>query len=86
MPALRHGKGLDWHRPAADVLRLIRAAAPEPGATAMLEDRVIIVEKARIAAADPPKALVAAEAWQTPEGLAVKTADRGVLLVKTRAG
>jgi methionyl-tRNA formyltransferase len=74
---------IDWHRPAGEIVRLVRAAAPFPGATALLPEGLVRVVEARVAREPPPRALEPAEAWQTPEGLAVRAADLGVLLVRT---
>ncbi len=76
---------IDWRVPAEDVLRLVRAAAPEPGATAALGVTEVEVMGARPAAEPPPRALLPSEAWRSAEGLAVCTGDhRGVLLTRVR--
>lgn len=77
---------VDWHRSTVEVARLIRAAAPWPGATAQLGDTEVEVTRARALGVAPPRALRVAEAWATPEGPAVRTGDGAVVLLEGRAG
>lgn len=76
---------IDWRAPAEDVVRLVRAAAPRPGATAQLGDELVEVLRARVCPEAPPRALAPAEAWRAAEGVAVRAGDgAGVLIEATR--
>lgn len=76
---------IDWGQPAAQIVRLVRAARPSPGASARLGDTVVEVVEARLATTPPPAALRTAEAWHAPEGLVVRAGDGdGVLLARVR--
>lgn len=75
---------IDWQRPAAEIARLVRAAAPYPGATAELGDALVEVLEARPSTRRLPAALAPADAVWTPEGLVVRAGDAGVLLTKVR--
>ena len=57
---------IDWRRPADEVLRLIRAASPSPGATAAFGEALVEISAARACA--PLPGLSAAEAWITEAG------------------
>ncbi|MFW5920993.1 MAG: methionyl-tRNA formyltransferase [Polyangiales bacterium] len=75
---------IDWHRPAEDIVRLVRAARPRPGASARLGDRVVEVVAARVAETPPPAALRVAEAWHAPEGLCVRAGEGAVVVERVR--
>jgi methionyl-tRNA formyltransferase len=49
---------LDWHRPAAELDRRVRAMTPWPGAFASLPDGVLKVRAARVANAEAPPGTV----------------------------
>ncbi len=72
---------IDWREPAADVLRLVRAAAPWPGATFTLGEEVIVLEQARITR-EFPRALERGEAAVRADGAAVvRAGDHAIELV-----
>lgn len=76
---------IDWRMSAAEIARLVRAAAPDPAATAQLGERVVEVVRARVASEPPPAALAIAEAWQTARGtVAVRAEDGGVEILAAR--
>lgn len=75
---------IDWRRSADDIVRLVRAAAPWPGASAVLGNREVHVVAARLGATPPPAALRPAEAWHTPDGIAVRAGSGAVLLQRLR--
>lgn len=75
---------IDWRQPADVVHRAIRAAAPEPGATAVFGERWVEILRARPCAAAPPVGLRPAEAWRTPEGWAVRCGDGALIVERAR--
>ena len=75
---------VDWRRPAHELVRLVRAAAPEPGASALLGDQFVEVLEASVYPHPLPRALAPAEAVRTPSGIAVCTGAGGVLLARVR--
>ncbi|MET0343412.1 MAG: formyltransferase family protein [Polyangiales bacterium] len=75
---------IDWGRPADEIARLVRAAAPYPGATAEFGDALVEVLEARPSAVRLPAALAPADAVWTPEGLVVRAGDAGLCLTKVR--
>ncbi len=75
---------IDWSEPAEDIARLVRAAAPEPGARARLGEREVDVLAARVAREPPPRALVKAEAYRCPEGVAVVAGEGALVLERVR--
>ncbi len=76
---------ISFREPAHDVVRLVRAAAPAPGATCLLGDALVTVTHARVAEGRVPRALAPGEAWVDPEGaLVVRTPDGGVVLEAVR--
>lgn len=75
---------LDWERPRAELLRLIRAAAPYPGASAELGEALVEVVEARPYEGTLPRALLPSEAVWTPQGLVVCAGDGGLLLTRVR--
>lgn len=64
--------------------RRVRAAAPHPGATALLGDTFVIVERARLWSGTFPSALAPGEACAVPEGMAVRARRGGLLLERVR--
>ncbi|UJR81602.1 methionyl-tRNA formyltransferase [Sandaracinus amylolyticus] len=69
----------------ADALcRRVRAAAPEPGASALLEETLVTVQRARPWRGAFPSALRAGEAFVAPEGVVVRARSGGVLLERVR--
>jgi methionyl-tRNA formyltransferase len=74
---------IDWKAPADEVLRLVRAAGPLPGATALIGDHPVEIVRAR-RARSIPRALIPAEACVARAGVVVKAQDDGVLLVEVR--
>lgn len=71
--------------PALEVVRLVRAAAPNPGATCLLGDALVTVIRAHVAEGRVPRALEPGEAYVDPTGaLIVRTPDGGVVLEAVR--
>ncbi len=77
---------IDWRRSVDDILRLVRAAAPEPGATADFGGHPVEVLQATRYEALLPAALAVAEARCVDEGVAVRASDGGVLVTRVRWG
>ena len=75
---------IDWQRPAAEIVRLVRAAAPFPGASTELGEAPVDVVEASESALVLPRALEPADAVWTPEGLVVRAGDRGVRVTRVR--
>lgn len=75
---------IDWHAPADAIVRLVRAAAPYPAASAALGDEVVDVIDADRYPGRLPRALEPADAVWTPHGLVVCAADAGVLVRRVR--
>jgi len=75
---------IDWREPASAVLRAIRAASPEPGATAVFGERWVEILRAAPCAEPPPTGLAPAEAWRSAEGWAVRCGGGAVRLVEAR--
>ena len=75
---------IDWRQPADEVLRLVRAASPEPGAGADLGGQEVEVLRARRWHGAAPVGLAPAEAWRTPEGWAVRCGEGAVRLEEVR--
>lgn len=69
---------------AERLCRLVRAAAPEPGASALLEDTLVTVQRARAWTGTFPSALRPGEAFLAPEGVVVRAKQGGVLLERVR--
>jgi len=65
--------------------RLVRAAAPEPGASALLEETLVTVQRARPWAGTFPGSLRPGEAFVAPEGVVVRCRERGLLLERVRS-
>lgn len=69
---------------AAVLERKVRAAAPEPGAGALLEDALVTVQRARPWCGTFPSALRSGEAFVAPEGVVVRARNGGLLLERVR--
>ena len=74
---------IDWHEPTLHVARLIRAASPDPGATALLGDTLVSILEAR-ASGGAPGALEPGEAFFVDGRVRVKTGDASVELALVR--
>ncbi len=73
-----------WQRPVAAILRLIRAAAPYPGATAQLGEHEVEIVRARRFRPTLPRALEPADAVLSSEGVVIAARDAGVVLERVR--
>lgn len=71
---------LDWDRDAAFLTRLVRAAAPTPGAIAQLGDTLVAVLQAQ-AVAQAPKVLEPGEAFFEDGVVHVRTGEGGALRI-----
>jgi methionyl-tRNA formyltransferase len=71
---------LDWNRDAAYLARLVRAAAPSPGAIAQLGDALVAVIEAR-AVSHAPAVLEPGEAYFVDGRVHVRTGDGGALRI-----
>lgn len=63
---------VDWHLSAEELARLVRAAAPAPGASALFEDSLVTLEDARVSSATPPGGLEIGEAWSHDDAVHVR--------------
>lgn len=72
---------IDWRRAAEEIERLVRAAAPEPGASARLGETPVDVLAVRIVDGRRlPRALKPGEAWVEPDdGVLVRCGDGGAI-------
>ncbi|MFO0563623.1 MAG: formyltransferase family protein [Polyangiales bacterium] len=75
---------LVWDWPVEDVIARVRAAAPDPGAFTGYNDSTVVIVKAR-PAADVPLALEPGDIVETNEGVMVRAADGGIIVVEARA-
>ncbi|MBO6940876.1 MAG: hypothetical protein JJ863_38230 [Deltaproteobacteria bacterium] len=75
---------IDWQQPADAILRAVRAAAPEPGATAAFGERWIEVLDAEPCDDAPPTGLRPAEAWRTADGWAVRCGEGALRILEAR--
>jgi methionyl-tRNA formyltransferase len=76
---------IHWQRPVAAILRLIRAAAPHPGATTEIAGEVCEVVRARAYGEPLPAAIEPADAVLVPQvGVVVRARDGGVVLERLR--
>lgn len=73
-----------WKRPVAGILRLVRAAAPEPGARTLLDDQEVDVLRARRFEGTLPKALTPGDAVMCQDGVVIAAKDGGILLERVR--
>ena len=72
---------IDWDRSADEIARLVRAAAPYPGASAELGEVLVDIVAARPLASELPRALAPAEAVLLEGNVVVQT-GRGALLLE----
>lgn len=77
---------LDWHSSTRELLQLVRAAAPWPGASARLGSHGVEVVRAEAATLPPPRALVPAEAYDHAGEVAVVCGDGALVLTRVREG
>lgn len=75
---------ISFHSSSDDVLRLIRACAPEPGASAQLDEVFVTVLEATKSVGAIPRALEPAEAFVDAGGVHVVTLDGAVQLMRVR--
>lgn len=75
---------IDWRQPAEVVARRVRAASPQPGATAQLGEVEVVVRKVAVVAEPPPAGLAPAEAWRSAEGWCVRCGVGAVRLLDVR--
>lgn len=75
---------VDWKQSAESVLRLVRAAGPEPGAQILLGDTPAELVRASLATTAPPLGLSVSEAWHSPHGWAVRCGKGSVCLDEVR--
>jgi methionyl-tRNA formyltransferase len=75
---------LVWDWPVDDVIARVRAAAPDPGAFTGYNDQTVVIVKVR-PATDVPLALEPGDIVATNEGVMVRAADGGVVVVEARA-
>lgn len=75
---------IDWRLDAASIVRLVRAAAPYPGAVAELGTEVVDVLEASVFPGTLPKVLLPAEAIWKNDSLIVQSGGGGVVVRKVR--
>jgi methionyl-tRNA formyltransferase len=75
---------VDWHLPATELARLVRAAAPAPGASALFEDSLVTLEGARVSSAKPPGGLEIGEAWCDGDAVHVRCGERALEILAVR--
>ncbi|MFT5359253.1 MAG: methionyl-tRNA formyltransferase [Polyangiales bacterium] len=75
---------VDWKQSAESILRLVRAAGPEPGAQVLLADTPAELVRASLTTTPPPLGLRVAEAWNSPQGWAVRCKTGSVCLDEVR--
>ncbi len=75
---------LRFERPAEELVRLVRAAAPHPGAAMELEGKLVIAIEARVYERPMPRVLAIGEAVWVEDGLAIKCGDGAMLVTKMR--
>jgi methionyl-tRNA formyltransferase len=75
---------IDWKQSAEQIERLVRAAAPYPGASAELGEELVEVLRVEPYPAELPRALAPADAVSSPLGLVVRAGDRGLLIREVR--
>jgi len=83
-PPTEEQLAIDWRRSATEVTRLVRAAAPEPGASAHVGGRVVEILGCLPTDARPPPGLRVAEAWREDVGWCVRCGEGAVLLESAR--
>jgi methionyl-tRNA formyltransferase len=75
---------VDWLEPAEDIVQLVRACAPEPGARARLGEHEVDILAARVAVVTAPRVLAPSEAYLSEEGVTVVAGEGAVVLEKVR--
>lgn len=75
---------LVWDWPVDDVIARVRAAAPDPGAFTGYDDKTVVILKVK-PAEECPLALEPGDIVETAEGVLVRAADGGILVVEARA-
>lgn len=75
---------VDWKQSAESVLRLVRAAGPEPGAQILLGETPAELVRASLATTQPPIGLNVSEAWKSAQGWAVRCEKGSVCLDEVR--
>lgn len=75
---------LVWDWPVDDVLARIRAASPDPGAFTGYHDDTVVILKAE-PAKNVPLALEPGDVVLSSEGVVIRAADGGILLLQARA-
>jgi methionyl-tRNA formyltransferase len=75
---------IDWSKPADQIVRLVRAAAPYPGATAALADAEVDIVEAALCPASLPRALAPSEAVSLDGRVVIQSGSGGVVLLKVR--
>lgn len=73
---------IDWCSDAEDVLRLVRAASPSPGALAQFGDALVEVARARRAVVRPGFEI--SEAWLGDDGVVVRCGEGAVEILAAR--
>ncbi len=71
---------IDWAEDAEDIVRLVRASAPVPGAIADIEDETFEIVRACVDPSEPPRSLEPAEAC-IRDGFVVVKAGRGAVRI-----
>ncbi len=74
---------LVWDWPVDDVIARVRAAAPDPGAFTGYNDQTVVIVKVR-PAKEVPLALEPGDIVETDEGVMVRAADGGVVVLEAR--
>lgn len=74
---------LVWDWPVDDVIARVRAAAPEPGAFTGYNDQTVVILKVR-PSDEVPLALEPGDIVETDEGVLVRAADGGIVVLEAR--
>ncbi len=75
---------IDWNEPAEQIARLVRAAAPYPGASAELGEALVDIVAAHPLASELPRALAPAEAVLLDGNVVVQTGRGALVLERVR--
>lgn len=75
---------IDWSQPAEHIVRLVRAAAPYPGASAELGGAEVDVLDASLCSVSLPRALAPSEAVSYAGRVVVQSGAGGVVILKVR--
>lgn len=73
---------IDWELEAEEVMRIIRAGSPRPGASASLGDELVIVMRARPYVGRLPSGLEPGDAVRSEDGVVVRCGQGAVLLTR----